>query len=192
MNTNHSQVVVGYDFSKSSRAAMYRAIAIAKRAPFHILHFVCVIEPHGSVPGLPHHGRADYQYAERVQQALTDVIAEELRAASITDRVHFYVHARIGKAAEEILLLAHEVGADLIVVGSHGLVGVERMLIGSVSEHVVREAGCSVEVARPKTYNYVELVDIKTVEPTHSYVPPHRYTYDQHCATLRPDEWPLY
>jgi len=192
MNTHNSQVVVGYDFSKSSRAAMYRAIAVAKRAPFHVLHFVCVIEPRGSIPGLPHHGRADYDYAAHVQQALTDVIAEELRAAPIADRVHFYVHARIGTPADEILMLAREVGADLIIVGSKGVTGVERMMLGSVSEHVVREAGCTVEVARPKTYAYVELLDVETVEPTHRYVPPHRYTYDQQCATMRPDEWPLY
>ncbi len=191
-NTNHTQVVVGYDFSKSSRDAMYRAIALAKRAPFHTLHFVCVVEPHGSVAPLPRHGHVDYDYTERVQQAMTQSIAEELGAAAITDRVHFFVHARIGHPADEILMLAREVGADLIIVGSKGLVGVERFVLGSVSERVVREAGCTVEVARPKTYDYVELLDMKTVEATHHYVPPHRYTYDQHCATLRPDEWPLY
>ncbi|HEX2687414.1 MAG TPA: universal stress protein [Kofleriaceae bacterium] len=190
--SNQSHVVVAYDFSHSGRSALYRAIALAKQAPFHELHFVCVIEPHGEVPSLPRHGRVDYAYAERVQQALTDEVAAELKAASITDRVHFFVHARIGKPAREILELAREVGADLIIIGSKGATGVERLVLGSVSEKVVREASCTVEVARPKTYEYVELLEISDVEPQHRYVPPHRYTYDTGSLNLRPVEWPLY
>lgn len=189
---NQSQVVVAYDFSHSGRAALYRAIALANRAPFHVLHFACVIEPHGEVPTLPRHGRVDYAYAERVQQALTDEVAAELKAASIADRVHFFVHVRIGKPAHEILELAREVGADLIIVGSKGITGVERLVLGSVSERVVREAGCTVEVARPKSYEYVERLEISNVEPQHHYVPPHRYMYDSNCVTLRPLEWPLF
>jgi nucleotide-binding universal stress UspA family protein len=131
-------------------------------------------------------------YSEYVQQELTNTIAQTLREAKVADRVHFYVHARIGKPAEEILMLAREVGADLIIVGSKGLVGVERLILGSVSERVVREAGCTVEVARPKTYDHVTLLDVVEVTPSRRYVPPHRYTYDHRWAAMRPDEWPLY
>jgi nucleotide-binding universal stress UspA family protein len=190
--THHTQVVVAYDFTKSAKAALYRAIALANRAPFHVLHFCCVIEPYGAIPSLPHHGRVDYGYAERVQQAVTDEVTAELKAASINDRVHFCVHARIGKAADEILELARQVGADLIIIGSKGSVGVERLMLGSVSERVVREAHCTVEVARPKTYEYVELLELKEVEPHSHYIPPHRYTYDAHTSDLRPADWPLY
>jgi hypothetical protein len=38
--------------------------------------------------------------------------------------------------------------ADLIVVGTHGRTGIERWVLGSVAQQVVREAGCSVEVVR--------------------------------------------
>jgi len=111
--------------------------------------------------------------------------------------VHFFVHARIGdKPAVEILELAREVGADLIIVGSHGMTGIERMLIGSTSEHIVREAHCTVEVARPKSYPDVELLAVEAVDrdvdPPRAYVPPHRYTYEDHRVNLRPAEWPLY
>lgn len=190
--TKHSQVVVAYDFSPSCKAALSRAIALANRAPFHVLHFVCVIEPHGEVPGLPHHGKADYSYAERVQQSLVDTLTQELKIAAIEDRVHFFVHARIGKPGDEILELARDVGADLIIVGSRGTHGLERLVLGSVSERVVRDAECTVEVARAKTYKPVELLEMTTVEPHHRYVPPHRYTYDAHTADLRPADWPLY
>jgi nucleotide-binding universal stress UspA family protein len=192
MSAEHSQVVIGFDFTPSARAAMYRAIAVANRAPFHILHFLCAIEPHGQVPRMPHHGRVDLAYVEHVEKALLDEITAELRGAAIADRVHFFVHVRIGRAAEEILELARDVGADLIIVGSKGLTGVERLVLGSVAERVVREAGCTVEVARPKTYEHVELLDVSKAEHPHHYTPPHRYTYRSSCVNLRPDEWPLY
>jgi len=180
MSSTYSQVVVAFDFSHSGRAALYRAIALATRAPFHVLHFVCVIDKH-----------VDYQHAERVQQMLTAEIEQELRATAAGVRVHFNVHARIGKPAEEILDLAREVGADLIIVGSKGLTGVERLVLGSVSEHVVRAAGCAVMVARPKTYEYVELLEVREVEATHHYLPPHRYYYEENRLSVRPTDWPI-
>jgi nucleotide-binding universal stress UspA family protein len=192
MSSEHSQVVVGFDFTHSARAAMYRAIAVANRAPFHVLHFVCAIEPHGQIPTIPHHGRVDFAYVEHVESVLLDQIAAELKCAAIADRVHFFVHVRIGHAAEEILDLAQEVGADLIIVGSKGLTGVERLVLGSVAEQVVREAHCTVEVARPKTYEHVDLLAMSTTEHRKGYTPPHRYTYNSSCVNLRPDEWPLY
>lgn len=192
MSSEHSQVVVGFDFSHTARAAMYRAIALANRAPFHILHFLCVLDPHGEIPALPHRGRVDFAYVERVEAALLEEIAAELKGAAIADRVHFFVHVRIGQAAEEILSLAREVGADLIITGSKGRTGVERLVLGSVAERVVREAGCTVEVARPKAYDHVDLLAISNVEHHTAYKPPHRYTYSSSCARLRPDEWPLY
>ena len=42
-------------------------------------------------------------------------------------------------------------GASLVVVGSHGMTGIRRLLIGSVAEYVVRNAPCSVEVVRVPT-----------------------------------------
>ena len=189
MSSTYSQVVVGFDFSHSGRAALYRAIALATRAPFHVLHFVCVIEPHKPIAALP--GKVDYDYAERIQHMLTDEIEQELRASKAGVRVHFNVHARIGKPAEEILDLAREVGADLIIVGSKGLTGVERLVLGSVSERVVREAGCAVMVARPKSYEYVDLMEVREVEASHHYVAPHRYYYEENRLNVRPADWPI-
>jgi len=53
-----------------------------------------------------------------------------------------------GFAKEALVDEAKEWGADLIVVGSHGLRGIERLLIGSVAEAVAMHAHCSVEVIR--------------------------------------------
>ncbi len=192
MSTPHDQVVVGFDFTQSASAALDRAIALAASAPGIVLHFVCAIEPHHEVPSVPSHGPVDYRYAERVQRAMTEEVARRLRIANVVQRVQFYVHARIGKPAGEILSLAEEVGADLVIIGTKGNVGLTRLVLGSVAEVVVREAECAVEVARPKTYPDVDLLQMVDVRPHLTYVPPHRYTYEEHRLNLRPAEWPLY
>jgi nucleotide-binding universal stress UspA family protein len=192
MSSQISPVVVGYDFSQSGRAALHRAVTLAARAPFHVLHVVCVVDPKEAIPSLPSYNGVDYMYAARVQEALAAEAQHELDHADVHGSVHFFVHARIGKAADEILVLAEEVGADLIIVGSKRMTGLERLILGSTSERVMREAGCTVEIARAKRYTEVELLPIETIEPVHTYVPPHRYTYEDHRVNLRPAEWPLY
>jgi nucleotide-binding universal stress UspA family protein len=195
MATHPSHVVVGYDFSHSGHHALRRATALAARQPHHVLHVICVIDPHAPIPSIPSYDGVDHMYAARVQEALAYQVHEELDMYDVDGQVHFFVHARIGeKPATEILRLALEVGADLIIVGSHGLTGVERFLLGSTSEKIVREARCTVEVARAKRYPDVELAQIVEVDPDERrpYVAPHRYVYEDHRVNLRPPEWPLY
>jgi nucleotide-binding universal stress UspA family protein len=57
-------------------------------------------------------------------------------------------HLRVGGASEEIVALAEELGAGLIVMGNRGRGGVRRALMGSVSDSVVRHAHCPVLVVR--------------------------------------------
>ncbi len=57
-----------------------------------------------------------------------------------------FIH--VGKPAAEIVKAAKDWPADLIVVGSHGRGGVERLLLGSVAEAVMRHATCPVLVVR--------------------------------------------
>jgi nucleotide-binding universal stress UspA family protein len=54
----------------------------------------------------------------------------------------------VGKPAAEIVKTAKEWPADVIVIGSHGRHGLERALLGSVAEGVMRHAPCSVLVVR--------------------------------------------
>jgi nucleotide-binding universal stress UspA family protein len=54
-----------------------------------------------------------------------------------------------GDPAEEIIRLANIYKADLIIIGSRGLTGMKRIVLGSVSTQVVEEANCSVFVVKP-------------------------------------------
>jgi len=73
-----------------------------------------------------------------------DCYSTKLRA------VRFVVDTALenGDARSTIVDFARQWGADLIVIGSHGHKGWERLLLGSVAESVVRHATCSVLVVR--------------------------------------------
>ena len=58
---------------------------------------------------------------------------------------------QVGKPATEIVDAAREWPADLVVIGSHGRGGIKRALLGSVAEHVMRQAPCPVLVVRART-----------------------------------------
>jgi nucleotide-binding universal stress UspA family protein len=57
-------------------------------------------------------------------------------------------HAREGDAADAILDVAEELGADLIVVGNKGMTGAKRFLLGSVPNKVSHHAPCAVLIVR--------------------------------------------
>jgi universal stress protein A len=78
-----------------------------------------------------------------------DKLAKKLRAAG------FAVGAAVekGEVRSTIFDSAADYSADLIVLGSHGHTGLERLLLGSVAESVVRHAKCSVLVVRKKPLN---------------------------------------
>jgi nucleotide-binding universal stress UspA family protein len=193
MSRAPQHVVVAYSPTAGGIDVLERAVALACRAPFHVLHVVTVIDPHLGSPAVPLTGRADYEYAAKVQTAVADLMKAALVAYGAPHDVHFFVHARIGKPAEEILFLASEVGADLIMVGTHDHTPLERFLVGSTATRVMREAGCPVIVVRAKTYRAVPLVEVVPDDHPHKiYVPPHRYHYHDDRVITRPPDWPLY
>jgi nucleotide-binding universal stress UspA family protein len=69
------------------------------------------------------------------------------------------IHVRIGGAEVEIAQLASDLAADLIVVGTHGYKGIDRILLGSVAEALVRNAPCPVLTYRPKTVRLWERIE---------------------------------
>ena len=186
------QVIVAYDFSAAATGVIERALDLVCRAPFYTLHVVAVIDSRLGIPAVPPEGDIDYRYADQVQHELMRIVAAGLAAHGSPVDVHYFAHARIGKPAREILRLAREAGADLIIVGSHNHLGLRRWLLGSTAEKVVREAACPVIVSREKTYRPVARQDVVEIEPHRGhYVPPHRYHYDDNRVISRPHDWPL-
>lgn len=78
-------------------------------------------------------------------QRLLDAQVEQIKADGGTVA---QAHLRIGRPDEQIVDSAEEIGAGLIVMGSRGLAGIRRLLLGSVSDSVVRHAHCPVLIVR--------------------------------------------
>ncbi len=141
-------VVLAIDDIKSSEAAVEATIAQAraKDTRIFILH---VVEPPSLIiaremrshnPAL----KALWHESEQQAEAMVKRVAQRLRAEGFTVRTVVMK----GNPKSRIIDFAVKQQADLIVLGSHGRRGVDRFLMGSVSEAVVRNASCSVEVAR--------------------------------------------
>jgi nucleotide-binding universal stress UspA family protein len=101
-----------------------------------------------------------------LDDASTRVTAELSRRVETlwaTKPLKITAHIRAGKAASSILQTAADIDADLIVVGTHRRGGVEKLVLGSVADSVLREAHCPVLVAAPK--DYVGAEHASRVEP---------------------------
>ena len=91
-------------------------------------------------------------FPRRARDVLDDQLQKIEQSGGEVARTH--VRASRRHPADEIVLVAEETGADLVVMGSRGLGGIKRALLGSVSDSVVRRAHCPVLVVRkerPKT-----------------------------------------
>ena len=88
--------------------------------------------------------------AEQVAEAQTLVteVEEELRAAGMVAETR----TPTGDPREALLRLVEDERVDLIVLGSHGRTGLAKLLLGSVSSHVVTHAHCSVLVVKEDPY----------------------------------------
>ncbi len=84
---------------------------------------------------------------EREAGELVDGVVRDLKDAGVNVRGEV-VRAPLGQVARAILEIAHEVGSDLIVMGTRGLSDWERLLMGSVAHKVVHLAECPVLVVR--------------------------------------------
>lgn len=185
----HVQVVVGFDFSASAELALQRAVEVACRAPHHVLHVIVAVDARDGVAILETDS-VDWEYAEKLQNRVTEHVLNMLATHERGGRAEFFAYARIGKPVDEILKLCSEVGADLVFVGSHGMTGLERLILGSVSERVVREALCPVMVVREVTYPRVERMTVMVHDHDRSqYKPPLEFAHPDPPVT-RPSNWP--
>lgn len=155
------KMVVAIDFSEMSEVVMETALDLAGRHDAPELHVLSVL---AAPRGLRKLQSADHGVGaaelEALDAALGAFVTSKLddfdsaRAERADWRVH--VHARMGGAAEQIVYLAWEAEADLIILGRHGHVRWPRFLMGSVPERVLRMARCPVLTVQPTDYGLPE------------------------------------
>jgi nucleotide-binding universal stress UspA family protein len=168
--TRHIQrIVVGVDFSDQSARAYEQAFLLAQQNEEAELHIVSVVDrvalEYMGLTNGPQPSLADS--ADRLRDELIGMAHGHMktyRAAHPGSReLTIFVHVRVGRIGDEIAQLGAEVGADLLVVGTHGRTGMQRLLLGSVAERVVRFASCPVLVVRPKDPH--AMVNVPPLEP---------------------------
>ncbi len=133
---NYKRILFATDFSPASDAALKYGTSLARDtgATLLILHVEELPTPYaGGEMLLP---QPDYPNPE---------IKKMLEAVVPTDKsVKYEHHLVLGVPADDIVRVANEQSADLIVIGTHGRTGLKRVLMGSVAEAVMRRATCPV------------------------------------------------
>jgi nucleotide-binding universal stress UspA family protein len=164
MNTEIRKIVVGYDGSEElGDQVLADAIDLARRERQAEVHVVRVIEPiidAALAPAMPIDPKSDL---EHLRKHLEELVRNEIGSKGELRIGAVVAHIAVGSPSYEIVDLAAQIGADVIVVGTHARRGLRRALLGSVAEHVVRLAGCPVLVTRPKTH--AEPRKVPAVEP---------------------------
>ena len=132
------------DYSDTSDLVIQHAVEMARQKRADEIHFLHV------------HPAKSWQDvdddAKRVE--LEEWLGTHLSEAESSPRaVRIVAHEAGGNAAEVIVEMASDLLASVIVIGTHGRRSVQRMLMGSVADAVVRNAGCPVFVVRPELHH---------------------------------------
>jgi nucleotide-binding universal stress UspA family protein len=144
--------VVGVDLGCTGDDALLQALRLLDMGAVETLHLLYVIDPKARECWL-----GQFESEER---ALAAAPGRVERRAHMLCRLHrlelarnrIRGHARIGEPAGSLLQMCTDYDAELLIVGTHGRRGLDRVLDGSVAEAVLRRARCPVLIARRKDY----------------------------------------
>jgi nucleotide-binding universal stress UspA family protein len=150
---NRTVIIAAVDRTPASDPAATTAAALAQGiagAELHLLYAITPI-PEAAMPAIP--ATAMLEEGRKFIDGVAKTVAERFGGRVVA-------HLAVGEPAREILQLASDLAADVIVVGTHGKKALERMLVGSVSLNVVKKARCPVIVARAKEYVHDDVPEI--------------------------------
>ncbi len=143
-----TKVLLATDGSEQAELALRTAVDLANRTNSE-LHVVTVgraeYRPGYDIPESGDYLKGVYEAAEREAR---EVLNEQVKKIGEAGGTVAKAHLEMGRRDREIIHLAERIDAGLIAMGSRGLGGVRRALMGSVSDSVVRHAHCPVLVVR--------------------------------------------
>lgn len=152
-------IVVPLDRTRFGEQAIPAAVSVAKKTG-GCVHLVRVFEPLVVRPAFDVLPLYDPSWERDVRRA------EEMEVATLADVVRRRAGVEVrqaviaGPVVDALLRYATDVGADLVVMCTHGRSGVGRLVLGSVAEAVVRRARCPVMLVRPSEGAEDDLVDV--------------------------------
>jgi nucleotide-binding universal stress UspA family protein len=147
MEASIKKIILATDFSDISKDASSHALQLARtyKAELKVLHVFDI-----NAWSIPLH---DYLATDAVVEGLEEAIQrgkDTLMELAKSFDLEVKTIFTEGDPGHEIIRVAEELNADLIVLGTHGYSGWKRFTIGSVAELVVRHAPCAVLTIKPK------------------------------------------
>ena len=140
-------ILVPVDFSENSRKILHDAEKIATKFEA-TLSLVFVVQSFDDYSGffVPHMPIAQFQddMLASARKKMDNFVEDNLSADTVCS-----TQVSIGDVSEEIIGFAQTSKADMIIMGTHGYKGIERILFGSVAEQVVKTAPCPVLTINP-------------------------------------------
>lgn len=145
----YERILVPVDGSATSNRGLDEAVRLAKLAGSRI-RLLHVVDELYAAMGMPGFGEASVNVLQMLkeggQKVLVDASARVKAQGVGVDTV--LVDTLSGRLHEQVLQQARDWGAGLIVLGSHGRRGVERMVLGSDAEQIIRNSEVPVLVVR--------------------------------------------
>src|SRR5215204_6207088 len=135
-----TKILLATDGSRNANLALRAAVDVAEKtgSELHVVH------AWHSVPST----RFESFIRAQLKKEAQELLAEQMGRVKDNGGEAARAHLVEGPVVDEILDLAEELGAGLVVIGSRGMGSVGRLLVGSVSEGVVHHAPCPVLVVR--------------------------------------------
>jgi nucleotide-binding universal stress UspA family protein len=143
-----TKILLATDGSKEARLAAEAAAELSKDTGSEV-HIAYVLPSPRELRG--HHIYSREVMSSVLEQAEGEArsfLEEQAKQVGESEGKVAETHLETGEPDKEIVRLSEEIGAGTIVIGSRGLGGLKRSLMGSVSESVVRHAHCPVFVVR--------------------------------------------
>jgi len=137
----YDRILLPTDGSRGNSRAVDQAIGLAEETDA-VLHALFVVE---NIPSAPE--MSDGQFQARLEQIGEEAI-EDIRARADDAGVEIETALENGDPHRAIIEYADGIEADLIVMGTHGRSGLDRYLLGSVTERVVRASDVPVLTVR--------------------------------------------
>ena len=147
-----TRIVLPTDFSKHSRVSARYAIALAKAvgAQLDVVHVVDqAIHPSFYAIGRESLLQLDPELEGRIRKATDDFVSE------LGAQIDYNLVIREGRPAEEIAKLAGSSPDTLVVIASHGAGGLERLMLGSTTDRVLRKSPCPILIVKPGDREFV-------------------------------------
>jgi len=151
-----AHILCPVDFSDVSQHALEHAFAFARWYDASVTGLF-VFTPIFTAPGVGMYAYSAAPVVEQINKAEyeTDVLAFLRRARS--EEINVSARVEVGQPAPEIVAAVESVGADLVVVGTHGTRGFEHLMLGSVAEKVLRICPVPVLTVPPPAHATSEL-----------------------------------